>query len=615
MVENFRERIKHDLLVCDGATGTMLYTKGIYINRCFEGLNLSSPDLVKEVHRDYIKVGADIIETNTYGANRFKLGPHGLESQLEKINRTGAEIARQVAGDRVYVAGSIGPIGRTIEPFGHVPRQEAIESFSLQAKSLAEGGVDLFILETFSNLSEMLTAIEAVRAVSDLPIVAQMTVSGSGTTLFGDSPEKIAETLSAQPIDVVGLNCSIGPKETLDAIKRLRAATSLPISAQPNAGNPQSIEGRTIYMSTPEYMAEFAARMIRSGVTVVGGCCGTSPAHIKAIRGAVRMLQPGAMARRIEVRTAEEEPQPEFPVTPRAERSRLARSLSEGRFVVSVEIDPPPGTDFSKVMDSAHALHARGIDAINIADGPRASARMSPMSLATLFEREVGIETILHYCCRDRNILGMQSDLLGSHALGLRNILIITGDPPKMGDYPEATAVFDVDAIGLTRIVSRLNQGFDIGRKPVGRPTSFFNGVGANPGAIDLETEVDRFKQKVDAGAEFVMTQPVYDIALFDRFLEKIAPCPIPILIGILPLASARNAEFLHNEVPGMQIPEEIRKRMAAVGSGPEARAEGIRIAREALAACAPKVQGVYIMPPFNRYEAAFQVLEVLGER
>ena len=608
----FRERIKNEILVCDGATGTMLYTKGIYINRCFEGLNLSSPELVKEVHRDYVKVGVDLIETNTYGANRFKLGPHGLESQMDKINQRGAEIAREIAGDRVYVAGSIGPIGRTLEPMGHIPISEAKESFSLQAKALVQGGVDLFILETFANLNEILVAIESVREVSDLPIVAQVTVSGSGTTIFGNSPKQIAEVLSQQPVDVIGLNCSIGPKETLDVIQQLRAATSLPVSAQPNAGNPQSVEGRTIYMTTPEYMAEFASRMIRSGVNMIGGCCGTSPAHIKAIRSAVRMLQPGIHSARIESISEEEETIPEHAPTPTAEKSRLAKSLSEGKFVVSIEIDPPPGTDYSKVLEAAKSLHEKGIDAINIADGPRASSRMSPLSLAVLFEREVGIETILHYCCRDRNILGMQSDLLGSHALGLRNILIITGDPPKMGDYPEATAVFDVDSIGLTRIVNRLNRGFDIGRKSVGKPTSFFHGVGANPGAIDLDTEIDRFKQKIDAGAEFVMTQPVYDIALFDTFFKKISPCPIPILIGILPLASFRNAEFLHNEVPGMQIPEEIRKRMEKVGSGPEARDEGIRIAQEALRACAPQVQGVYIMPPFNRFESALKVLEVL---
>ena len=612
MVRPFRERIKSEILVGDGATGTMLYTKGIYINRCFEGLNLSSPELVKEVHKDYVKVGVDLIETNTFGANRFKLGPHGLEGQIEKINRIGAEIAREVAGDQVYVAGSIGPLGRTLAPIGPIPIEEARDSFQLQARALVAGGVDLFILETISNLAEMLTAIDAVREVSDLPIISQMTVSGSGTTIFGDSPERIARVLSEKPIDVLGLNCSIGPKETLDMIQQLRAATSLPISAQPNAGNPQVVEGRTLYLTTPEYMAEFAARMIRSGVNLVGGCCGTTPAHIKAIRGAVHMLQPRVSAQRVEAQPVEAVAAPQLPITPPAEKSRLARSLAEGKFVVSIEIDPPPGTDYSKVMDAARALHEKGIDAINIADGPRASARMSPMSLATLFEREVGIETILHYCCRDRNILGMQSDLLGANALGLRNVLIITGDPPKMGDYPEATAVFDVDSIGLTRIATRLNRGFDIGNKPVGRPTAFFMGVGANPGAIDLDQEVDRFHRKIEAGAEFVMTQPVYDLDLFERFLGKIDPCPIPILVGILPLASHRNAEFLHNEVPGMQIPEAIRRRMAKVGSGPEAREEGILIAQEALRACRPHVQGLYIMPPFNRFETALKVLEVL---
>jgi homocysteine S-methyltransferase len=613
MLKPFRERLQKDVLVCDGATGTMLYVKGIYVNRCFEGLNLSSPQIVNEVHREYVKAGADIIETNTYGANRYRLGPHGLESQLEKINITGAEIAREAAGEApVYIAGSIGPLGQTIEPLGRIPRDEARESFCQQAAALQKGGVDLFLLETMSNLGEMQLAIEAVRQVSDLPIIAQMTISGSGTTIFGDSSKKIAEVLSAQPVDVIGLNCSIGPKETLEAIEEIRAATSLPVSAQPNAGNPQNFEGRTIYLSTPEYMATFAQRMIMHGVNIVGGCCGTTPDHIRAISNAARSIHLTERQSPAQVVEILEEVTPQYPPTPQEEKSRLARSLNEGRFVVSVEIDPPAGTDFTRAMDAARELHAKGIDAINIADGPRASARMSPMSLATLFEKEIGIESILHYCCRDRNILGMQSDLLGANALGLRNIVIITGDPPKLGDYPDATAVFDVDSIGLTRIASNLNLGFDIAGKPIGKPTSFFTAVGANPGAIDLDVEVERFHRKVDAGAEYVMTQPVYDIELFDRFMERIEPCPIPVLIGILPLASHRNAEFLHNEVPGMQIPDDIRERMAEAGTGPKAREEGIRIAQEALLACMPKVQGAYIMPPFSRHKAALSVLEVL---
>jgi methionine synthase / methylenetetrahydrofolate reductase(NADPH) len=609
MKKDFREKLKNEILVCDGATGTMLYNKGIFINRCFEGLNLNSKDLVRQVHREYIQTGVDIIETNTYGANRFKLGPHGLEGQLDEVNKAGAELAKEMAGEDVYVAGSMGPTGQRVEETGPISSADIRDAFIRQAAALESGGVDLFLLETFTDLEEILLAIEAVREVSDKPLLALMTVLSTGTTQYGVSPEKIARVLSEKPVDGIGLNCSIGPKETLDFIKQMREATPLPLVAQPNAGNPQSVEGRTLYMTTPEYMAEYAGRMIRSGVNVVGGCCGTTPEHIRSIVGAVRMLQPRA---RQAMEATVEEVVTEYEPTAREEKSRMACALADGKFVISIEIDPPPGTDHSRVMEAAKVLHRKGIDAINIADGPRASARMSPMSLATLFEREVGIETILHYCCRDRNILGMQSDLLGANALGLRNILIITGDPPKMGDYPHATAVFDVDSIGLTGIASRMNRGIDIAGKKVGRPTSFHIGVGANPGAIDIEVEVDRFKKKIDAGAEYVMTQPVYDIELFEKFIKKVEPCPIPVLVGILPLASHRNAEFLHNEVPGMQIPEDIRARMAKAGSGPEAKAEGIRIAQEALLASRPQVQGVYIMPPFNRFQAALEVLEVL---
>jgi len=607
----FLDRLGGRVLICDGAVGTMLYNKGVYINQNFEALNLSKPNLVEEVHAEYVKAGADIIETNTFGANRLKLEAAGLADRVAAINREGARLARTAAGDSAFVGGSIGPSGESRWRGTALDRTRLLKVFGEQAAALAEGGVDLFIIETFADLEEMLLAIEAVRGASDLPIIAQARFADGEKTDLGYTIEEVVQALDRAAVEVVGLNCGIGPATALDVLERMRALTAKPLAVQPNAGLPQDIDNRAIYLSTPEYMAVYAGRMIQKGAAIVGGCCGTTPAHIRQIRAQAKALQPattiqvalldelkaGAMAR------------PEPAQTP----SRLAAKLRAGQFVVSVEIDPPQGSDPAKTLETARALCGGRVDAINIADGPRASARMSPLALALRVRDQLGIEPIIHFCCRDRNILGMQADLLGANSLGIHNVLAITGDPPRLGNYPDAAAVFDVDSIGLVRMVRKLNGGTDLAANPIGPPTVFFVGVGANPGAIDLDKEIFRLEQKVAAGAEYVLTQPVYDVGLFEQFVRRTEHLGAPVLVGILPLVSSRNAEFLHKEIPGMQIPDSIRERMRRVGSGAAARAEGLAIAREALRECAPMCRGVYVMPPFNRADLALEVLEVLG--
>ncbi len=611
-MKNFREELAERVLLCDGAMGTMLYQKGIFINRCFDELNISAPDMVKDIHKAYIQAGVDIIETNTFGANQFKLLFHGFDSRIQEINYMGAKIAREAAGKETFVAGAIGPLGVPIEPIGKLAYEEAKDAFKQQVIPLLEGGVDLFMLETFSRLEELEQAILAVRECCDLPVIAQMTITDDGNSPLGDTPETIVRKLAPYKLEAIGLNCSVGPQIMLESIKKMAELTRTPLSAQPNAGFPKLVDGRYIYLLSSDYMSKFSKRFIQAGVRLLGGCCGTTPEHMKSIKTVVRVLHPSRLfvtgTGTKEAKTSNVQP------VPTREKTPLARKLADGKFVVVVEIDPPKGVDLNKVIDGAKLLQRAQVDAINIADGPRASARMSPLSLAMLFKHQLNIETIVHYCCRDRNLLGMQADLIGAHALGLRNILIITGDPPKMGDYPSATAVFDVDAIGLTQIANRLNQGLDLAANPIGEPTALHLGVGANPGAVNIEEEIKRFYYKVEAGAEFVMTQPVYDLRLFENFMKRIKDVKIPILLGILPLASAKNAEFLHNEVPGMSIPEHIRQRMQTAGDGESGRNEGIRIAQEALLDCRSMIHGSYIMPPFNRFEMALKVMEVIPE-
>ena len=619
-MENFRTSLESDQIhVFDGAMGTMLYARGVYINRSYDELNLTNPDLVREVLEEYVRAGADIVETNTYGANAPKLQAYGLESNLREINIAAARIARDAASERAYVAGAIGPLGLRIEPYGPTSFEEAKDLFKQQAEALLEGGVDLFALETFSDISEIRQAIRAVRELSDIPIVAQMTILPDGNTSFGTTPEVFTARLDEWGADVIGLNCGVGPAIVLTAIEKMRDLTNKKLSAQPNAGLPRDVQGRQFYMCSPEYMAKFAKRLIQAGVKLIGGCCGTTPAHIKLISDAVRAISPRrqgvvqsvpALAHVTDLMPAD------IQFVPPEERSHWSRKITNGEFVTSVEVLPPKGCDPHKTLESIRLLKEAGVDGVNIPDGPRAQTRMGAQATALLVEREIGIEAVLHYCCRDRNLLGMMSDLLGAAALGLRNLLLITGDPPKMGPYPDATAVFDIDAIGLTNMVNKLNHGLDLGNNPIGQPTAFCIGVGVNPGAINLEEEVRRFEYKVEAGAQYAITQPVFDTDQLRDFLKLIEHVRIPIVAGIWPLVSYRNAEFLHNEVPGVRVTPSIMERMRIASEiGKEAaRDEGLKIARESLVEVRDLIQGVQVSAPFGNVRYALEVFSVLED-
>jgi methionine synthase / methylenetetrahydrofolate reductase(NADPH) len=609
-MQPFMDRLKEGIILFDGAMGTMLYNKGVYINQSFELVNLSAPHMIKEIHQDYINAGCEAIETNTFGANYFKLKHYGMENKLFEVNQRGAEIARSVAGDRIYVAGVVGPLGFFLEPLGNITETEARQTFRTQIEGLLAGGVDLLMFETFYDLNELKLLIEVARELTTLPIIAQGTFNEEGKTFLGTSSETFIKELDKLPVEIAGFNCSVGPAPMLAELEKTFSLTQKPFSCIPNAGNPRVVEGRNIYLTTPEYMAEYAKRFIQTGARIVGGCCGTTPAHIASMRSAIKALFPGKTPIRIEIT---EQELPSVPMVPAEQKSVLARKLVHQEFITSVEITPPRSCSPGKVLDDCRLLKKSGVDAVNIPDGPRASARLSPMVMAILIEKEVGLETVLHYCCRDRNIIGMQSDLLGAYAAGLRNILIITGDPPKLGDYPDATAVFDVDSIGLTKVVTLLNRGLDIGKNPIGAPTGFYKGVGLNPGAIDLEDELRRLAAKVEAGAEFAITQPVYDPRMYEKFLPRIEKFEIPIIAGIWPLVSYKNAEFMNNEVPGASVPEEIMARMREVGSGEEARAEGIKIAGETLQQLRPMIAGAQVSAPFGRVEMALEVFRVGG--
>ena len=604
------------VVVFDGAMGTMLYAKGVFINQCYDELDLRAPDLVREVHRAYVKAGAEIIETNTFGASRTKLAPYGLESQVHAINKAAATIAREEAGDNVLVAGAVGPLGVRLEPYGPTSHEEARSIFAEQMQALKDGGADFFLLETFGDIAEIEQGILAAREVdASMPIIAQMTIGTDCLTPYGASAEDIAKSLDAFGADVIGLNCSVGPQTILDAVESMRKVTSKKISAQPNAGMPREVGGRSMYMASPEYMATYAAHLVRAGAKIVGGCCGTTPEHIAAMVEGIRPLSPRqARVPRREHRTGEVpavvlEDKGVEPM-PFAERSRFAGKIARGEFVTSVEIVPPRGVDASKMLRDTQALKDAGVDAVNVPDGPRAQSRMGALLTSLLIEQQVGIETVTHYCCRDRNLLGMLSDLLGASAIGLRNMLIITGDPPKMGPYPNATAVFDIDAIGLTNLVNKLNHGLDPGGNAIGAPTTFTIGVGVNPGAIDLEHELKRFTWKVEAGAEYAITQPVFDVEQLEAFLAKLDSNRIPIIAGVWPLVSLRNAEFLANEVPGVTVPAHVIERMrrASDKSKEHGMQEGIAIAREMLERVRPSVQGVQVSAPFGKVELALEV-------
>jgi len=615
MAQDFIERLKQSPVLCDGAMGTLLYAKGIFINRCYDELNLSQPELIRGVHHDYLQAGAEIIETNTFGANSFRLARHSLADRVREINLAGAHAAREAAKSfDVWVAGSIGPLGVRIEPLGKTSFEEARAAFREQAAALVEGGVDLLMLETFGYLEELHQAVLACRDVdAKIPIVAQVTIDEDGNCLDGSNPEAFATRLTEWNVDVLGINCSVGPVAMLDAIERVRAVTSLPLTAQPNAGMPRSVEGRNIYLCSPEYMATYTPRFVAAGVRLIGGCCGTTPDHIRAMKSSLRVDQ--ARGKTAVSAAIHSSAVPSAPASiPMAERSKLGAKLAAGEFVTMVEIVPPKGIDIRKEIEGAKFVKSVGVDAINIPDSPRASARMSNQALSLLMQQAVGIEAILHYTCRDRNVLGIQSDLLGAAATGIRNLICITGDPPKMGNYPDATAVFDVDAIGLVNIVHNLNRGLDLGGNPIGSGTGFVIGVGANPGLPNLDEEIRRFEYKVEAGAEYVVTQPVFDLGLLEAFLKRIEHCRIPVVAGIWPLVSVRNAEFMKNELR-VSVPDEILNRMTRATSPEAAREEGIAIAREMLAALRDRVQGAQISAPQGRYNSAVDVLEALGSK
>jgi homocysteine S-methyltransferase len=607
--KDFLTAVHTGVLLSDGAMGTMLYQKGIFVNRCFDELNLREPDLVKSVHGAYIKAGSNVIETNTFGTNRYKLEKYGLEKKVTEINRIGVEIAREAVGDRhVFVLGSVGPLGRPIVMNRGITPQQAHEAFSEQVMALVAAGVDGIIFETISHLGEMAIALEAAREVDKkIPIIGQFTYADENSILAGASMQEAVSVLEEKGADVLGANCGVGPRTILDVLIRLTSMTKHPVSVMPNAGSPEYVDGRLFYFATPDYFAQYAKNFINAGASLVGGCCGTTPDHIRSMAGSVRALG------KSETEAVSVKPVAEIvrlPEIPLMQRSPLGKKLSEGQFITSVEIDPPKGLELRKVVDGAKELKAAGVDVINIADGPRATARVSPQSLALILEREVGIETILHTTCRDRNLLGLQSDMLGAHTNGFRNILAVTGDPPMVGDYPSATGVFDVDAIGLVTLLKNLNQGMDMGGRSMGGQTSFTIGVGVNPAAPNIERELNRLERKIEHGAEFIMTQPIYDHELLHWFLQEVEKYHIPVLIGILPLASFRNAEFLHNEVPGMTIPQNVRDRMQKAGEG--GADEGIMISQEMLQEVMGRAQGVYVMPPFNRYSSALRVLEML---
>ncbi|HTW65962.1 MAG TPA: bifunctional homocysteine S-methyltransferase/methylenetetrahydrofolate reductase [Bryobacteraceae bacterium] len=611
----FREQLARRTLVADGAMGTMLYSRGVFINRCFDELNISSPDLVRQIHRDYADAGAEILEANTYGANRARLSGFGLAEKLAAINTAGVRLAREASRGGPFVAGAIGPLGVHVEPLGPTSFAEARAIFREQAEVLIASGADLLVLETFGDLNELREAIFAAREAAgpDPVIVAQVAVDDFGRLSGGAAVEAFAREMEAWPADVLGLNCSVGPKTTLEVIERLAQVTSRPLSAMPNAGIPTRVEGRNIYLCSPEYMAQYARRMLWAGVKIIGGCCGTTPEHIKLLRSESRSLQPREIRQAVIVEGAEQETQV-LPPVPLTEKSKLGAKLADGKFVAMVEILPPRGLDASHEIAGAKLCAAHGIDCVNVPDGPRASARVSAQVTCQLFQEQAGIEAVNHFCCRDRNILGIQSELLGAHMAGVRNLLCITGDPPRMGIYPDATAVFDIDSIGLVNIVKNLNRGLDIGGNALGSQTALVIGVGADPGALNLEEEIRRFEWKVQAGAEYVITQPVFDLRLLEAFLKRIERVKIPVICGIWPLSSFRNAEFMVNELR-VRVPEECLERMRLAESAGRARQEGVRIAQEMVQRVRPMVQGVQLSAPFGRYGLAIEVAEAIGPR
>jgi methionine synthase / methylenetetrahydrofolate reductase(NADPH) len=610
MLPPFLDTLRSGPVVFDGATGSVLYERGVWLNKCFDELGLSNPELVAHVHRDYVEVGVDVVQANTYGANRIALARHGLEDKVADICTAGVKVALQAANGRAYVAGSIGPTGLLPKDLiRNSTRRQAFDAFREQARALAAAGCHLLVFETFRYLGELEIALESAYGL-DLPLVAEASFEDGETTNDGATPEEVVDRLLGLGVDVVGANCVLGPNRLLEVVQRM-VGRGLPVIMQPNAGFPQSIDGRAIYQSSPETFGVIARRAFKLGVAAVGGCCGTGPDHMRRVVAAARMLG-GGRWRTASVTTSGELPRGEEPL-PLAERSRLGAKLARGEWVVSVEVLPPVGLDPSRTLERIRLLEGSGVDAVNIPDGPRATVRMSNLAMAKLVLEQTSVEPLLHYCGRDRNLLALQGDLLGAHALGLSNLVCITGDPPKVGDYPDATAVFDLDSIGLLHMAAGLNRGVDPAGKSMGAKTRFVLATGAEPAALDIEREVRRLFEKRDAGAELVMTQPVFDLEVLERFLDATKELGLPVLVGILPLASTKNAEFLHANVPGMRLPVEVRRRMAEASEGKAQREMGIKLAAEALASVKHRVQGAYLMPPFGRVEAALEVLARAG--
>ena len=614
MAQPFLERLARGPLLCDGAMGTQLYGRGIDFDECFDALNLTQPDVVREIHQAYIDAGAEIIETNTYGANRFKLEPFGLADQVRKINQRGMKLAREareIAGTNTLIAGAVGPLGVLLEPYGTLTEAAAEAAFAEQIGALLEQGADVLILETFSDLREMLVAIRAAQAVGDLPIVAQMTFAEDGRTLLGNTPEEVVRKLAATGVAVVGVNCSVGPQRVFRVVQAMRAVNNqIPLAAQPNAGWPTERHNRVFYPSTPDYMAEYARRMIEElNVAIVGGCCGTTPDHISAMASALQDLQPPS-ALNLVINDPEETPSPS--ITMPAETTQLGRMLANREFVTSVEIDPPKGHNPRRCIEGAQQMRAAGVNFINVADSPMARVRMSALPMCALITQQTGMETILHFTTRDRSLMGLQSDLLGAHALGVRNILALKGDPPALGAYPGTSGVFDVDTIGLVKVITGMNRGVDTAGNDLGSPTNFLIGVALNINADDPAWEIERLHQKIAAGAHYAMSQIAYDAEGLHRFLDQLGPVSIPIILGLLPVQSFRHASFLHNEVPGITLTEEALRRMKDAGAN--GRAVGVELAQELLLNVRERVDGVYIMPSFGRYEIAAEVLDVLKE-
>ena len=607
MEHPFRQRLAQGAILADGGMGTYLHAKGAGLGKALDELNLTDPQLVAAVHDEYIAAGAELIETNSYGASRAKLKQHGLDKQVREINIKAARIARErreIAGKEIFVAGSIGPLGKAVGSYGGISRVEAEDCFAEQAESLLEGGVDLFIVETFSDLKELKLAAAAIRRLCDLPVIGQVTITDDLTTSYGDTPPDLVAAAAELKLDVIGANCSVGPQRIFDFLMILHNSTDVPLSAQPNAGLPRYHEGRFFYVSSPDYFRDYCKRFLNLGVAIIGGCCGTRPEHIKAMHEVfASFVRDDTESATV---TVAPPPQRQPPPAARTFVSDFAAKLGN-QFVVSVEIDPPKGVKVEKVLRAARKLKEAGVDAVNIADSPMARVRMSCIAASALVLQQVGMEIILHFTCRDRNLMGLQSDLIGAHALGIHNVLAVTGDPPSMGDYPNATAVYDVDSIGLVEIISRLNSGTDLMGNSIGSGTHFSVGVAVNPTADDLEHEINRLEKKVQAGAQFAMTQPLYDLDVLEELLRRIRHIDIPILLGLLPLQSYRHAEFLHYEVPGIEIPQQLRDRLQRAGK--DAAECGVAASRELLDRARQLVPGVYLMPSFGRYETVLQVL------